>query len=47
MRRNTRWALVVTAAATLSATACGGGFEEGNTSQQTTGKADLSILIGT
>jgi multiple sugar transport system substrate-binding protein len=47
MRRNTRWALVVTTAATLSATACGGGFEEGNTSQQTTGKADLSILIGT
>ena len=46
MRRNTRLALVVTTAAALTATACGGGFDEGGSTQQTTGPAKLTVLIG-
>ena len=46
MRRNTRLALVATTAAALTASACGGGFEESGGAQQNTGKAGLTILIG-
>lgn len=46
MRRNTRFALVATTAAALTASACGGGFEESKGAQQNTGKASLTILIG-
>jgi multiple sugar transport system substrate-binding protein len=47
MSRNTRLALVATtAAAALTASACGGGFEESSGAQQNTGKASLTILIG-
>jgi multiple sugar transport system substrate-binding protein len=46
MRRNTRFALVATTAAALTASACGGGFEEGSSAQQNTGKAKLTVLIG-
>jgi multiple sugar transport system substrate-binding protein len=47
MRRNTRLALVATTAAALTASACGGGFEEKKSAPQNTGdKASLTILIG-
>jgi multiple sugar transport system substrate-binding protein len=46
MRRNTRLALVATTAAALTASACSGGFEESSGAQQNTGKAGLTILIG-
>ena len=48
MRRNTRLALVATtAAAALTVSACGGGFDQKSSAQQNTGgKAKLTILIG-
>jgi multiple sugar transport system substrate-binding protein len=47
MRRNTRLALIATTAAALTASACGGGFEESSgAQQQNTGKAKLTVLIG-